>query len=141
VGCIAFSPLAQGMLSSKYLGGIPADARAGKGGSLRQQFLSEENLARIRGLDAIARRRGQSLAQMAIAWVLRDPRVTSALIGARSVEQLDDSLDALRNLAFADEELREIDAFAQEGDVDLWAGSEALLPADLPEPRLGVRGA
>ena len=137
VGCIAFSPLAQGMLTSKYLDGIPADARAGKGGSLRQQFLSDENLARIRGLDAIARRRGQSLAQMAIAWVLRDPRVTSALIGARSVEQLDDSLDAAANLAFSDEDLREIDAFAQEGDVDLWAGSEALLPADLPEPRLG----
>ena len=139
VGCIAFSPLAQGMLSAKYLDGIPPDARAGKGGSLRQSFLSEENLARVRGLDAIARRRGQSLAQMAIAWVLRDPRVTSALIGARSVEQLDDSLDAAANLAFDAEELREIDAFAQEGDVDLWAGSEALLPADLPKPRLGAR--
>ena len=139
VGCIAFSPLAQGMLTDKYLDGVPADARAGKGGSLRQHFLSEENLARIRGLDAIARRRGQSLAQMAIAWVLRDPRVTSALIGARSVEQLDDSLDAAENLAFDEDELREIDTFAVESDIDLWAGSEALQPEDLPAPRLGVR--
>jgi L-glyceraldehyde 3-phosphate reductase len=136
VGCIAFSPLAQGMLTAKYLDGVPADARAGKGGSLRQHFLSEENLARIRGLDAIARRRGQSLAQMAIAWALRDPRVTSALIGARSVEQLDDSLDAVNNLAFDDAELREIDTFAREGDLDLWAESESYGPDDLPKPRL-----
>src|SRR5690606_15296569 len=106
-------------------------------GSLRSTFLSDENLARIRGLDAIARRRGQSLAQMAIAWVLRDPRVTSALIGARSVEQLDDSLDAVNNLAFEDEELREIEEFAREGDLDLWAESESYGPADLPKPRLG----
>jgi L-glyceraldehyde 3-phosphate reductase len=140
VGCIAFSPLAQGMLTAKYLDGIPADARAGKEGSLRRAFLSDENLARIRGLDAIARRRGQSLAQMAIAWALRDPRVTSALIGARSVEQLDDSLDAVAGLAFTEEELREIDAFAQEGDLDLWEGSARLTPADLPEPRLGAPG-
>ena len=139
VGCIAFSPLAQGMLTSKYLDGIPADARAGKEGSLPARFLSEENLARIRGLDAIARRRGQSLAQMAIAWALRDPRVTTALIGARSVEQLDDSLDAVNNLAFEDEELRAIDAFAQEGDLDLWEGSAKLGAADLPKPRLGAR--
>ena len=97
----------------------------------------ERTLDRIRGLNEIARRRGQSLAQMAIAWVLRDPRVTSALIGARSVEQLDDSLDALGKLAFDEAELREIDAFAREGDVDLWADSEALTPADLPKPRLG----
>ena len=141
VGCIAFSPLAQGMLTDKYLDGVPADARAGKGGSLRQHFLSEENLARIRGLDAIARRRGQSLAQMAIAWVLRDPRVTSALIGARSVEQLDDSLDAVAGLAFTDEDLREMDAFAQEGDLDLWEGSARPGVADLPKPRLGEREA
>src|SRR5690606_4855126 len=111
VGCIAFSPLAQGMLTAKYLDGVPADARAGKGGSLRQHFLSDENLARVRGLDAIARRRGQSLAQMAIAWVLRDSRVTSALIGARSVDQLDDSLDAVNHLTFDEAELREIDEF------------------------------
>ena len=137
VGCIAFSPLAQGMLTAKYLDGVPADARAGKGGSLRQHFLSDENLARIRGLDAIAKRRGQSLAQMAIAWVLRDPRVTSALIGARSVEQLDDSLDAVNDLAFSEDELGEIEEFAREGDLDLWAESESYGPADLPKPRLG----
>jgi L-glyceraldehyde 3-phosphate reductase len=140
VGCIAFSPLAQGMLTAKYLDGIPADARAGKPGSLPGHFLSDDNLARIRGLDAIARRRGQSLAQMAIAWVLRDPRVTSALIGARSVAQLDDSLDALGKLAFDEEELREIDQFARDGDLDLWEGSAKLTPADLPQPRLPERG-
>ena len=136
MGCIAFSPLAQGMLTSKYLDGVPVDARASKGGSLSKQLLSDENLARIRGLDAIARRRGQSLAQMAIAWVLRDPRVTSALIGARSVAQLEDSLDALKNLAFDKGELREIDGFAQNGNIDLWAGSEGLTAADLPARRL-----
>jgi len=137
VGCIAFSPLAQGMLTAKYLGGVPDGARAGKGGSLRSHFLSDENLARIRALDAIARRRGQSLAQMAIAWALRDPRVTSALIGARSVEQLDDSLDAVNNLAFEEAELREIDEFAREGDLNLWAEPESYGPGDLPKPRLG----
>jgi L-glyceraldehyde 3-phosphate reductase len=135
MGCIAFSPLAQGMLTSKYLDGIPADARAGKQGSLPRGFLSDENIARIRGLDAIARRRGQSLAQMAIAWALRDPRITSALIGARSVAQLDDSLAALENPAFDEEELREIDTFARDSDIDLWAGSERLTLADLPRPR------
>jgi L-glyceraldehyde 3-phosphate reductase len=136
VGCIAFSPLAQGMLTAKYLDGVPADARAGKGGSLRGHFLSEENLSRIRSLNAIAQRRGQTLAQMAIAWVLRDPRVTSALIGARSVEQLDDSLDAVNNLVFDEIELREIDEFAREGDLNLWAEPESYLPGDLPKPRL-----
>jgi L-glyceraldehyde 3-phosphate reductase len=125
-GCIAFSPLAQGMLSSKYLNGVPADARAAKGGSLGQGLLSDENLARIRALDAIARRRGQTLAQMAIAWVLRDPRVTSALIGARTVEQLDNSLDAVNRLDFSSEELAEIDAHATEGAVDLWKVSSTL---------------
>ena len=136
MGCIAFSPLAQGMLTSKYLDGVPADARASKGGSLSKHLLSAENLERIRGLNAIAQRRGQSLAQMAIAWVLRDPRVTSALIGARSVAQLEDSLAALQNMAFGEEELREIDSFAQDGDIDLWAGSERLTSADLPALRL-----
>lgn len=125
-GCIAFSPLAQGMLSSKYLNGVPADARAAKGGSLGQGLLSDENLARIRALDAIARRRGQTLAQMAIAWVLRDPRVTSALIGARTVEQLDNSLDAVNRLDFSSEELAEIDTHATEGAVDLWKVSSTL---------------
>lgn len=125
-GCIAFSPLAQGMLSSKYLNGVPADARAAKGGSLGQGLLSDDNLARIRALDAIARRRGQTLAQMAIAWVLRDPRVTSALIGARTVEQLDNSLDAVNRLDFSGEELAEIDMYATEGAVDLWKISSTL---------------
>ncbi len=121
-GCIAFSPLAQGMLTSKYLNGVPADARAAKGGSFQQEMLTEQNLAMVRALDAIAKRRGQSLAQMSIAWVLRDPRVTSALIGARNVAQLDDSLDALKNLSFTDEELKEIDAHARDGGIDLWRG-------------------
>ncbi len=121
-GCIAFSPLAQGMLTNKYLNGVPADARAAKGGSFQQEMLTEQNLAMVRALDAIAKRRGQSLAQMSIAWVLRDPRVTSALIGARNVAQLDDSLDALKNLSFTDEELKEIDAHARDGGIDLWRG-------------------
>ena len=125
-GCIAFSPLAQGMLTNKYLGGVPEDARAARGGSLREGFLTEENLTRIRGLDAIAKGRGQTLAQMAIAWVLRDPRVTSALIGARTVQQLDDSLDAVKNLAFSPAELAEIDAHATEGAIDLWKVSSTL---------------
>jgi len=125
-GCIAFSPLAQGMLSSKYLKGVPEDARAAKGGSLNQRLLSPENIERIRALDAIASKRGQTLAQMAIAWVLRDPRVTSALIGARTVAQLDDSLDAVKNLAFSAEELAEIDRYATEGAIDLWKVSSTL---------------
>lgn len=125
-GCIAFSPLAQGMLSSKYLNGVPADARAAKGGSLSQGLLSDENIERIRALDGIAQRRGQTLAQMAIAWVLRDPRVTSALIGARTVEQLDNSLDAVNNLDFSAGELAEIDRYATEGAIDLWKVSSRL---------------
>ena len=104
---------------------------------LTGSFLTAENLDRIRALNEIAQRRGQSLAQMAIAWVLRDPRVTSALIGARSVEQLDDSLDAVNKLAFSEEELRQIEEFAREGDLDLWAESESYGPSDLPQPRLG----
>lgn len=123
IGCIPFSPLAQGMLTNKYLGGRPEDSRAARNGSLRDQFLDADNLARIRALNAIAERRGQSLAQMAIAWVLRDPRVTSALVGARNVQQLEDSLGALDNLAFAPEELAEIDRHATEGGVDLWKTS------------------
>ncbi len=120
VGCIAFSPLAQGLLTSKYLNGVPQDARAARAGSFDEALLSEGNLARVRALNEIAKRRGQSLAQMAIAWVLRDPRVTSTLIGARNVAQLDDSLDALQNLAFSEEELKEIDTHATEGGIDLW---------------------
>ena len=121
VGCIAFSPLAQGLLTSKYLKGIPAGSRAkGENSSLLKGFLSENNLKAARGLNEIARGRGQTLAQMAIAWVLRDKRVTSALIGARNVEQLDDSLDALKKLKFTPAELKEIDRYAQDGDLDLW---------------------
>jgi L-glyceraldehyde 3-phosphate reductase len=120
-GCIAFSPLAQGLLTSKYLKGVPKDSRAkSEGSSLLKEFLNEKNLKRVRALDDIARGRGQSLAQMAIAWVLRDSRVTSALIGARNVEQLDDSLDALKKLKFTAAELKEIDRHAQDGDLDLW---------------------
>jgi L-glyceraldehyde 3-phosphate reductase len=121
VGCIGFSPLAQGLLTSKYLKGVPQNSRAKtEGSSLLKGFLSEENLARVRALNEIATHRGQTLAQMAIAWVLRDQRVTSALIGARDVKQLDDSLDAVKNLHFTDEELKERDQHAQEGELDLW---------------------
>jgi L-glyceraldehyde 3-phosphate reductase len=122
-GCIAFSPLAQGLLTSKYLGGIPADARVTREGSLGKEQLNEKNLERVRSLNAIAERRGQTLAQMAIAWVLRDPRVTSALIGARTVAQLDDSLGALRGLDFSPEELTDIDRYASDGGTDLWKSS------------------
>ncbi len=123
IGCIAFSPLAQGLLTGKYLANVPADARAAKGVSFQKSVLSEENLARVRALHAIAERRGQSLAQMAIAWVLRDPRITSALIGARTVAQLDDSLDALKNLSFTADELAEIDRYAAESGVNRWQAS------------------
>jgi L-glyceraldehyde 3-phosphate reductase len=127
VGCIAFSALAQGLLTNKYLNGVPADARAAKEGSFKSTVLSADNLARVRALDGFAQNRGQSLAQMAIAWVLRDPRVTSALIGAHSVAQLDDSLKALDNLAFTVEELAAIDQHATEGGVDLWRSQSRLL--------------
>lgn len=120
VGCIAFSPLAQGLLTDKYLNGVPASSRANDSGSFQKDFLNEENLNRVRALDEIAKGRGQSLAQMAIAWVLRDKRVSSALIGARNVEQLDNSLDAIKKLQFSDAELAEIDRYAQEGSIDLW---------------------
>ena len=120
-GCIAFSPLAQGLLTAKYLKGVPEKSRArGENSSLLKQFLSEANIKRVRALHAIAQKRGQSLAQMAIAWVLRDPRVTSALIGARNVEQLDDSLDALNHLEFSQKELADIERHAQDAGIDLW---------------------
>ena len=122
-GCIAFSPLAQGMLTDKYLGGVPKDARAARGGSLSETLLTHRNIDAVRALDAIAKGRGQTLAQMAIAWVLRDPRVTSALIGARTVEQLDDALDALGNLGFETDELAAIDAAAPDGQINIWSGS------------------
>nr|WP_319937558.1 L-glyceraldehyde 3-phosphate reductase [Sphingomonas cannabina] len=122
-GCIAFSPLAQGLLTSRYLNGVPEDTRAARGGSFGKEVLTAENLARIRALNAIAERRGQTLAQMAIAWALRDPRVTSALIGARTVEQLDNSLDATARLDFTGEELAEIDRHAVDGGTDYWRES------------------
>ena len=120
VGCIAFSPLAQGLLSNKYLQGVPENSRAKAEGSFSKEFLTEENLNRVRALNQIAKDRGQTLAQMAIAWVLRDRRVTSALIGARNVEQLDNSLDAIQGPQLSDEELKAIDKFAQEGSIDIW---------------------
>ncbi len=119
-GCIAFSPLAQGLLTDKYLNGVPENSRASAEGSFQKHFLSKENLNRVRALNEIASGRGQTLAQMAIAWVLRDKRVTSALIGARTVEQLDNSLDAIHKLQFAEAELHAIDRHAQDGAIDLW---------------------
>jgi L-glyceraldehyde 3-phosphate reductase len=120
VGCIVFSPLAQGLLTDRYLNGIPEGSRATRQDSLTTDMLNEDNLARARGLNKVAQRRGQSLAQMAIAWTLRDPRVTSALIGASSVRQLEDNLGALENLKFEADELAEIDRFAVEGDINIW---------------------
>ncbi len=124
VGCIPFSPLAQGLLTNRYLEGIPAGSRATQGKSMSADLLSEETVGRIKALDEIAQRRGQSLAQMAILWVLRDKRVTSALIGASSIAQLEDSLKALDGTPFSDEELAEIDRHATTiSGVDLWADS------------------
>jgi L-glyceraldehyde 3-phosphate reductase len=122
-GCIVFSPLGQGMLTSKYLDGIPEGSRAARDDSLSRDFLSDANLARVRALNEIAARRGQALAQMAIAWTLRDPRVTTALIGASSVEQLEQNIAALDNLHFSDDELAEIDRHAIDSGIDLWAVS------------------
>ncbi len=119
-GCIAFSPLAQGLLTNKYLNGVPEGARAARDRSFNQEWITPENLARVRALDTIAQGRGQTLAQMAIAWVLRGPAVTSALIGARNVPQLDDALDAAANIHFSADELAEIDRHAQEGGIDMW---------------------
>ncbi|SEI50803.1 L-glyceraldehyde 3-phosphate reductase [Paraburkholderia diazotrophica] len=121
-GAIAFTPLAQGLLTNKYLNGVPDDARVNKagGGSLKQEHLSAQNIERVRKLNDIAQRRGQSLAQMALAWTLRDPRVTSALIGASKAEQVRENVAALKNLSFTKEELAEIDSHATEGGVNLW---------------------
>jgi L-glyceraldehyde 3-phosphate reductase len=120
VGCIAFSPLAQGMLTNKYLGGIPEGSRAAQGKSLSPDLLTDESLAHIRKLNDLAQERGQSLAQMALAWVLRDERVSSVLIGASSVGQLEDSAAAVANLRFTDAELAEVDRDAVEAGIDLW---------------------
>jgi L-glyceraldehyde 3-phosphate reductase len=122
IGCIAFTPLAQGLLTGKYLNGVPEDARVRQpgGDSLQQSHLSEENLSKIRALNEIAKARGQSLAQMALAWILRDPRVTSALIGASKPSQLAENVAALKNLDFSADELAAIEVHAQEGGVNLW---------------------
>jgi L-glyceraldehyde 3-phosphate reductase len=123
IGCIAFSPLAQGMLTNKYLDGVPEKSRAKAGKSFKQEFLGAETVARVRGLNEIARKRGQSLAQMAIAWVLRDPRMTSALIGASRPEQITEIVGALKNTAFSGDELAEIDRYAEESGLNLWTQS------------------
>jgi L-glyceraldehyde 3-phosphate reductase len=123
VGCIVFSPLAQGLLTDRYLGGVPEGSRASRPGTIDDDQLNEETLAKVRALHQLAGRRGQSLAQMAVAWTLRDPRVTSALLGASSVAQLEDNVAALGNLAFDDQELAEIDRHATEAGINLWAAS------------------
>ncbi len=122
-GCIAFTPLAQGMLTDKYLHGVPEGSRAAAGTSLDQSWLTEENLGHIRALNEIAQSRKQTLAQLALAWVLRDPRVSSVLVGASSVRQLEDNIAATENLEFSDEELARIDEYAVEAGVDLWRGA------------------
>ena len=127
MGCITFTALAQGILSDKYLNGIPEDSRVNRpgGGSLQKAHLSDENLERVRGLNEIAKARGQTLAQMALAWVLRDTRVTSTLIGASSSAQIRENVAALQNLSFSAKELADIDALAKEGAINLWAGSSS----------------
>ena len=121
VGCIVFSPLAQGMLSEKYLDGIPEGSRASRNGSLSRGMINEQTIEKIRGLNEIAQQRGQSLAQMALAWTLRDPRITSALVGVSSLEQLEANVAALDRPEFADDELEAIDRYATESGINLWA--------------------
>ncbi len=123
IGCIAFSPLAQGLLTDKYLGGIPTDSRAAGGDSFDASFVNEANLARVTGLRSIAAERGQSLAQMAVSWVLRDDVVTSALIGASRWEQIAELIGALDDTTFTDDELTAIDEFAVDAGLNLWAAS------------------
>jgi len=125
IGCIVFSPLAQGMLTDKYLDGIPEGSRASRESSLSPDLLTPEALEKIRALNEIAGRRGQSLAQMAVAWVLRDERVTSALVGASGVAQLEANVAALENLDFSTDELAEIDKYATDSGINLWAGSSS----------------
>jgi L-glyceraldehyde 3-phosphate reductase len=125
IGCIAFSPLAQGLLTGKYLNGVPEGSRATQNGSLSSDQLTEQTLDHIRALSQLAERRGQSLAQLALSWVLRDPRVTSALIGASSVQQLEENLAAAQNTTFDEEELAEIDRHAVDSGINIWAASSA----------------
>lgn len=125
IGCIAFSPLAQGLLTDRYLDGVPEGSRASANGSLRPEMLSEDNLAKVRRLAEVATGRGQELSQLALAWVLRDPRVTSALIGVSSVGQLESNVKALGKLDFTDQELAEIDRYAADAGLNIWARSSA----------------
>ena len=125
VGTIVFSPLGQGMLTDRYLDGIPEDSRAARDGSLSKSMLSDENLERVRALNEIAQRRGQTLAQLALAWTLRDPRVTSTLIGASSVQQLEDNVGALARLDFDDDELAEIERYAVDAGINIWERSSS----------------
>ncbi|MDY7101537.1 MAG: L-glyceraldehyde 3-phosphate reductase [Actinomycetota bacterium] len=125
VGCIPFSTLAQGLLTTKYLNGIPADSRAAKDGSFKQDWITDDVLGHVRALNDIAQERGQTLAQMAIAWTLRDERVTTSLIGASSVEQLEENVAAVRNLDFSEAELAAIDEHAVDVGIDLWETSRA----------------
>jgi L-glyceraldehyde 3-phosphate reductase len=125
VGCIVFSPLAQGMLTDKYLNGIPEGSRASRGATLSPDLITDEAMEKIRALNEIASARGQSLAQMALAWALRDPRVTSALAGASSVEQLETNVAALDRMDFTDDELAEIDQHASDSGINLWAASSS----------------
>ena len=125
MGCIAFSPLAQGVLTGKYLNGVPAGSRASLNGSLSADQIAPQTLAHVRALNEIARSRGQTLAQMALSWVLRDPRVTSALIGASSVAQLEENLAAAGHSEFPEDELAAIDRDAVEAGINIWAASSA----------------
>ena len=125
VGCIAFSPLAQGLLTNRYLNGVPADSRVATGGAMTADMLTDERLARVRALNEVATRRGQTLAELALVWALRDPRMTSLVIGASSVAQLEDNVAALANTELADAELADIDRYAMESGIDLWAESSA----------------
>jgi L-glyceraldehyde 3-phosphate reductase len=123
VGCITFSPLGQGLLTDRYLNGVPAGSRASHPGSLSQEMLTEQTLGKVRALNQMAQRRGQTLAQMALAWTLRDPRVTSTLVGASSVAQLEQNVGALDRIDFSADELREIDRHATDSGINLWAAS------------------
>jgi L-glyceraldehyde 3-phosphate reductase len=125
MGCIAFTPLAQGLLTNKYVSGVPAGSRATANKSLLPKFINEQTLARVKGLNLIAKRRDQTLAQMAIAWVLRDPRMTTALIGASRPEQIDDCVGALANQHFNDNEILELDRYAVDSNINLWSASSS----------------
>jgi L-glyceraldehyde 3-phosphate reductase len=123
IGCITFSPLAQGLLTDRYLKGVPPGSRASQPGSFSPEMLTDDTLAKVRALNEIALGRGQTLAEMALAWTLRDPRVTSTLVGASSVAQLEQNVGALDKLQFSADELREIDRYATDSGIDLWAAS------------------